>query len=125
MAALEISVRDWEGYLARDDVDFAIEELMLEGPDGSEHYNVEDTFPPGSTLKIHEGVVCIEGVAEDVCLKKHIRARLDTISREAEESVARPYVMVKGPTHLLKAIEAMAKSFQLVDKTVEVTVKLV
>lgn len=125
MAALEISVQDWDGYLARDDVDFTIEELMLEGPDGSEHYSTEDSFPPGSTLKIHEGVVCIEGVEEDIPLKKHVRAWLDAVNGKAAESDARPYVMVRGPTHLLKAIEAMAKSFQLVDKTVEVTVKLV
>ncbi|MGL4353121.1 MAG: hypothetical protein ACRCTP_04190 [Aeromonas popoffii] len=125
MAALEISGQDWADYLARDDVDFTIEELILEGPDGAEYHLPEDSFHPSSMLKIHEGVVNIEGVKDEVCLKKHIRAWLDTMKIKAEENDARPYVMVKGPAHLLKAIEAMAKSFQLVDKTIEVTVKLV
>lgn len=124
MASLKISFEHWQRYLARDDVDFTIEELIFEGPDGSEHNDTDVDFPAGSTLRIHEGVVCIEGLVGEISLKKHIQEWLQLEDEKAREVDTRPYVMVRGPTHLLKAIEAMAKSFQVVDKSVEVTTKL-
>lgn len=124
MASLKLTIDQWERYLARDDVDFEIEELILEGPGGVEHNDTDFNYPPLSVLRIHEGVVTVLGVEGEINLQKHVQEWLESAEASAREADARPFVMVRGPTHLLKAIEAMAKSFQLVDKTIEVTIKL-